>query len=34
MEDFINVLKSDNKHHIILKCIKEIDKDNNGYVTN
>lgn len=33
-EDFYKVIKENNKMVHIMKNIKEIDKDNNGYVTN
>ena len=34
LNEFSSVFKKENRLVMIMKCIKEIDKDNNGYVTN
>lgn len=34
IDDFMNVIKRENKLAAIMRCIKDIDHDNNGYVTN
>ena len=34
LEDFVRVIVNDNKLASVMRCIKDIDKDNNGYVTN
>ncbi|CDW74423.1 ef-hand calcium-binding domain-containing protein 6 [Stylonychia lemnae] len=34
IDEFVNVIVKDNKLASIMRCIKQIDKDNNGYVTN
>jgi len=34
LEDFVKVIVNDNKLASVMRCIKDIDKDNNGYVTN
>jgi Ca2+-binding EF-hand superfamily protein len=34
LKDFVKVIVNDNKLASVMRCIKDIDKDNNGYVTN
>lgn len=34
LDDFVKVIVNENKLASVMRCIKDIDKDNNGYVTN
>ena len=33
MEDFVKVILDSKKFYNVMRCIKEIDKEHNGYVT-